>query len=886
MTLTAGQQLATYEILGPLGAGGMGEVYRARDTRLDREVALKVLPQELAGDSERMARFEREAKVLASLQHPNIVTVHSIEESGGLHFLTMELVEGSTLVEAIQPGGMSLSAFYPIAIAIADALSTAHLKGITHRDLKPANVIVDAAGRAKVLDFGLAKVEGAEAGGRRAASTLTGDGRAMGTIPYMAPEALRGAQVDSRTDLFSLGVVLYELVTGAHPFPAQDPGERISAIMRDTPAAADELRGDVPAALSRTLASCLEKDPERRQQTALGLRDELEELASAGAGVSNGYASAPRRRTGLLLFVGLVAVAACALGLASLLRSDGPLVHYDPMPLTSTSGFVTDPSWSPGGEFISFSRMERGSLDLYVKAVGGGEATPRVIGPGDEAGSRWCPDGKTISYISTEEPGTWVYLIGAHGGEPTKLIETNIPALHIDTIHMAMGGRPWSSDGRHLLVSRVTPSGQLAIFRVDRTDGSAAQLTHPSAGSDDFSGSLSFDGERIAFARMSSERGVLWIMPADDPQAAEVFFEDEFSSTQPTWRPDGERIIFESSRWGGYSNLWEIDVESRDLRQLTSQTKMLFGFSVSNDDRVAYTPFWHDTFLTVLDLETGKNEGLTRHKADNFGARFSPDGSKVAYHSTRTGNSEIWVRDLSDGSERQLTFDPGFDVNADWAPDGERLIFVSNRGGAPMVFVMDADGGNPVRLVDQAVTAGDPGAVVAEGLSVRWSPDGERIGYIVSAVEGQVLWSVRPDGSDARPIVEGVKGFDWYLDGQRVICTRSRGNADELFAVHAETGQVAELWQGVHSELDVAPDGESVMFCFGYGHLSMGLSRIRLTPPSGSEGLPTRNGEVEHLLRPDATWHVHQGGWSPDSKRIVYTFDEDYSDIYELVKRQ
>lgn len=288
MPLTPGTRLGPYEIADLLGAGGMGEVYRARDSRLARDVALKVLPSEVASSPDRLARFEREARTVAALNHPNIVVLHSIEDVDGKHFLTMELVEGGDLGSFATPGSLPLTRVLDIAIPLADALAAAHERGVVHRDLKPANVMVTREGRVKVLDFGLAKLAqvgpASQTSGVDAtqaatlASPISSAGQVVGTVPYMAPEQLRGEAVDARTDLFSLGIVLYELITGRRPFNGATSADVSSAILRDAPARLSSLRADLPPDLERIIGRCLEKDPERRIQTAKDVRNELESL--------------------------------------------------------------------------------------------------------------------------------------------------------------------------------------------------------------------------------------------------------------------------------------------------------------------------------------------------------------------------------------------------------------------------------------------------------------------------------------------------------------------------------------------------------------------------------------------------------------------------------
>jgi serine/threonine protein kinase/tetratricopeptide (TPR) repeat protein len=300
MLLTSGTRLGVYEILAPLGAGGMGEVYRARDTRLGREVALKLLPEGLSSSPDRLARFEREARTVASLSHPNIVVLHSIEEDRGTRFLTMELVEGRSLVDSVAPGGMPVGQLLDLAIPLADALVAAHEKGVVHRDLKPANVMLTRDSRVKVLDFGLAKLlheDGNLAMSQAAtmAAPISESGVVVGTAPYMAPEQIRGETVDARSDLFSFGVLIYELATGKRPFTGQTSIDVGSSILRDAPPEISTVRSDLPNDLERIVRRCLEKNPRERVQTALDVANELRSIRRT---IERGAPSAPKTGSG------------------------------------------------------------------------------------------------------------------------------------------------------------------------------------------------------------------------------------------------------------------------------------------------------------------------------------------------------------------------------------------------------------------------------------------------------------------------------------------------------------------------------------------------------------------------------------------------------------
>jgi serine/threonine protein kinase len=284
MPLAPGTHLGTYEILAPLGAGGMGEVYRAKDLRLGREIALKVLPAEMSASPERLVRFEREARTVAALNHPNIVTLFSVEDEGDVRFLTMELVDGQSLDHALVPGGLPIPRVIELGIALGDALAAAHEKGVIHRDLKPANVMLTKDGRVKVLDFGLAKLAPPSDQGLSNAATISTtisrEGQVVGTVPYMAPEQIRGEAVDTRSDLFSLGVVLYELVSGRPPFAGETPIHISYAILQEAPKPLASVRAGLPADLDRLVMRCLEKNPRERAPSALDVSNE----ATQGAG--------------------------------------------------------------------------------------------------------------------------------------------------------------------------------------------------------------------------------------------------------------------------------------------------------------------------------------------------------------------------------------------------------------------------------------------------------------------------------------------------------------------------------------------------------------------------------------------------------------------------
>jgi Tol biopolymer transport system component len=291
--------------------------------------------------------------------------------------------------------------------------------------------------------------------------------------------------------------------------------------------------------------------------------------------------------------------------------------------------------------------------------------------------------------------------------------------------------------------------------------------------------------------------------------------------------------------------------------------------------------------LFAVDVETGEKRQLTSHTQHNYGARFSPNGRSVAYQSTRTGNSEIWLHNLDGRPETLITDNDHWDLYPDWSPDGRKLIFASDREDSRFkIFIANSDGGGERLLVDQPISLHSPWSPVSAELVSRWSPDGEQIAFLVGGEKTTALWTVQADGEGARMVLGNATGFDWYRDNRHGIYTRHLGSESEMIAVDLETGQEQPLFEGPFMEMDVAPDGSAVAFCYGRGHMAMGLAVLQLDPPSEADGLPRAVGEPRYVVPTTGTWHVHNGGWSADSKELVYTQDEDYGDIYEFVERR
>ncbi|MCG6923446.1 MAG: serine/threonine-protein kinase, partial [Acidobacteria bacterium] len=454
MTAQAGQTLSHYRLIEKIGEGGMGVVWRALDKKLGREVALKILPDAVSRDAERLARFEREARLLAALSHPNIVTVFSVEEDSGTRFITMELVQGRSLATMISEAGIPLGRLFELAIPLADAVAAAHKQGVIHRDLKPANVQVSDEQRVKVLDFGLAKLRNETAAGDRATEaptrTATAEGIVLGTAAYMSPEQAEGKPADPRSDVFSLGIMLYEMSTGELPFKGDTPVSTITSILRDTPVSVTDLNPALPRHLGRIIKRCLHKDPTRRYQSALELRNELEELKAeldSGEPFAPGASPTDRRRGGwkIVLAAGLGAavVVAALWTLGTILQEEAPATTTGPprgvsfQRLTETAGHEIEPSLSPDGKWFVYMSDATGGGDVYLQAVGGSNPINLTADCAErDAEPAFSPDGERIAFRSEREGGG-IFVMGRTGESVRRITDT--------------GYRPaWSPDGTEI----------------------------------------------------------------------------------------------------------------------------------------------------------------------------------------------------------------------------------------------------------------------------------------------------------------------------------------------------------------------------------------------------------------------------------------------------
>jgi hypothetical protein len=583
-----GNTLGHYEITKKLGSGGMGDVYRAHDTKLGRDVALKVLPSEAAGDPERRKRFEREARAIASLKHPNIVTIYSVEEVEGTHFLTMELVEGSTLSALIPKDGMPLEKFLEYSVAMADGMSSAHEQGITHRDLKPANVMLDADGRVKVLDFGLAKLLHPDPNpdaGKTQMDSDTAKGMVMGTVAYMSPEQAQGEALDYRSDIFSLGVLFYEMITGARPFEGDNTISTISSILRDEPEPVHEVKSSLPRHLARIVKRCLAKQPTRRYQSALDLRNDLEELKSeveSGEILATGEMAAVRPPAAVrpkwlmpVVAVGALAIIAVAVVLMTLQQGTAPQTApaavMEMVPITS-DGTSSEATISADGRYVAYvTRDERNRHALGYTQVSTGSAV--IIVPAEDEVFLWdpvfSPDGEYIYFIRTvlgqQQPA--LHRVPVLGGSPQKIKE------HVN-------GRPsFSPDGTEYVFLRVVTDGdQLVIAGAGGQERVLAERRSP----EDYNDPVwSPDGTTIMVGGQdegAGSRGQVIAIPASGGEERIVATERTWTNVgEMSWLPDGSGVVAEVEQNYNYSRIWEVPYRGGEPRRVTTDLNTYHG---------------------------------------------------------------------------------------------------------------------------------------------------------------------------------------------------------------------------------------------------------------------------------------------------------------------
>jgi len=842
----AGQTIGHYHVLSLLGKGGMGEVYLARDTRLDRQVALKILPAELAEDRERMRRFTQEAKTAAAIHHPNIAQIFEIGEHGQIRFIAMEFVEGETLRQLLGRRKIEIRRAVELAAQVASGLSAAHKKGVIHRDIKPENLIVTAAGQAKILDFGLAKLiekqPGASGGDElttihmRSGGEQTTPGMIMGTVSYMSPEQARGEKLDQRTDIFSLGLVLYEMLTGERAFQGKSAIDTLHAIINQELPSVTQLTPKLPNELDEILAKALAKDANERYQHAgdfeLDLRRFKHALETNSLLSSQTRAvAAPRAQPATKLLVAAAVAAVVLLGVAAfawmLGRASAPskqsqnLESVTLTPLTTEPGYEGEPTFSPDGQTIAYVSNRTGNFDIFLKQVSGGPDVQLTTSTADDVQPSFSPDGKQIAFVSTRSSSSGLYYpvtdspqiggdiwvmsaLGDTGGNARRIVENgNFPS--------------WSPDGKFILYIDVTSHmGRSPIYQVPATGGAAHEITLKFAATGYTAGNAfyphySSDGRWITFQEGSAS---IYVVSADGGDAQFVA-----RGVAPTWDANSAAIIYSSKEPGKNLSLWRIPFSRAEGKTtgLPSALTVSRGWNlhaaVARDGKmIAFTG--EDVSFNVetipFEAEQGRVSGepkpLTTGQNINFFINFSPDAHSIVFESTRGSSTHIWRADAN-SPPVQLTSDPNFnDTYPRWSPDGRSIAFNRSPVGKD-------------RLTE--------------------------------------IWLMTEDGANPQLLAEKISRFAWMPDSRAIVAWTE--DSSQLVVIDLETKQRRALTNesGVVPIISVSSDGKWI----AYHSNASGNMDVRAVPFAGGESravVTSPHYDVHPFFSPSGRWLYYQ----------------------------
>ena len=834
-SIFTGRRLGAYQVEELLGAGGMGEVYRARDTKLNREVAIKVLLPSVADDPDRLARFSREAQVLASLNHPHIAQIYGLEDADGVRALVMELVEGPTLADRIAHGPIPIEEALLMATQIAEALEAAHERGIVHRDLKPSNVKVPDDGPVKVLDFGLAKALDPVSMSRAAAAlanaptitsppALSAAGIILGTVTYMSPEQARGKPVDKRTDIWAFGVVLFEMLTGRPPFTGNTITDVVAAVLTREPDLG-ALPAATPARIRDLLRRCLQKDPKQR------LRDMGEAriaIDTTLGGEEQPPVDAAHTRVAPLWRRALpwaITAAVCAVAVWVMYRAGASRrveAHWQKYTqLTDLADEEGAPVIAPDGTSIAYTSRTRGSWDIYVQRIGGHNP---ILVAGDserqESAPAFSPDGQRLAFHEEDADGG-IFIVGATGESSRRLTDTGF--------HPA-----WSPDGRSIVYCTeaiTAPNRRMGVstlWAVDVDGGRPKKID----GGDAVQPAWSPSGARIAFWASTGGQRDLFTIPAAGGARVAVL-RDAALDWSPAWAPDGRSLYFASNR-GGATNLWRIAVDESTGRALGAPEPVTGGVQAAAD-------------LPSL----------------------SKDGTKLVFRSRLTIVNPVAVP-FDAGTEQLGAFTPLFErtgilIPLDVSPDGQWLV-LGNRGEQrPDIFISRTDGSDLRRLTDDVALDGKP----------AWSPDGRELAFYSNRGGDFQIWTVRPDGSRLTQRTE-AKGSAlmyplWSPTGDRMVACAPRSEAMIGFLWNLSTGWSSSkalpglnMPEGWLRPLDWSVDGRrlaGVVQDAGANAVGIGWYDV--------------NAGISALVSHDRSPSPSDVLWLPDSRRILYVNDNN-----------
>ena len=801
-----GRQFGNYKIVRLLGRGGMGEVYLAEDARLKRRVALKILPPGFAADASRDSRFEQEARAASALNHPNILTVHEFGAENGIHFLATEYIEGETLRERISNGEVTLADALDIAAQAAFALSAAHAAGIVHRDIKPENIMIRADGIVKVLDFGIAKLTAAplnaEGETLEKISTRTKPGALLGTPAYMSPEQIRGETLDARSDIFSLGVCLYEMLTGGNPFQQATTGDVIAAILKENPSPVTQENVAFPAEIERILSKSLKKKRDERYQTSRDFLLDLKTLRreiefSETAERTGGKKSPPNAETNAAAkvytnnadgigvgtsfskWLPILLVAVLAFGGAwwFFARRGGQNEAATPLsnvPQTvevvnwrSTPGEIySTGAFSPDGKMIAFTSTKTGSKNIWVKQLSGGEAVQITKDDFTRTNPIWSPDGDELAFLSQRGGTTGIWRMPSLGGSPVFISAVTDGGAVL---------RRWSKSGAIYYESKGN------LYKLDLKTAQLSALTaFDPAKTSVSSFSVSPDESQIACVRFENDRYAVLTMPVGG--AAQQIVESADEIRNVVRHTDGRRILY-SQNTNGIFQMFAADASGGKQTQITFGERDAFALDASADGaKILYGASKEESDIWGVNVEKGEEFSFASDINSELWAAVAPDSKTVAYQSIKnlSQGDKLFLGAIlikptdSDAPPFQLTASGGLPV---WSPDGKRLAFIRVAGETPDLWIINSGGGEEKQLATGGLLPVEYTVLPYnrhQANHFSWSPDGKKIAYISDGGGQRNIWLIEADGANNAQLTNNtdsnVSVFCplWSADGRRI----------------------------------------------------------------------------------------------------------------------
>lgn len=823
-----GRTIAHYRILELAGEGGMGVVYKAQDLHLDRLVALKLLPPEKLADPTRRARFVQEAKSASALNHPNIIHIYDVTETDGMPFLAMEYISGKTLGAAIGRRGMAISEILKYAVQIADGLAKAHGAGIVHRDLKPSNIMITEDGLVKILDFGLAKLmeetssedslENLETKSARDFNIAhTEEGMIVGTAAYMSPEQAQGKPTDSRSDIFSFGAVLYEMVCGQRAFQGESQMRTVAKVLHENPPALSDSVPAIPSELEKLIARCLRKDPERRLRSMADLKVALQELkeesdsGKLGTGtVASAATVAPAsRKMWWAVGVTIVVLAGTSAMWLEWPRAKKTSASTAPasIGLTMNVGDEMSPTFSPDGNQIAYSwnGEKLGTNHIYVKLIGAGPPLQLTKDQGNDFFPAWSPDGQTIAFLRDVGSGKHdLYLIPALGGQERKLLQLYIP----ERVWQGSKYLEWMPDSKRLIyTTKVAADKPANLYAINIDSRETTQVTSAPIGSiGDSKPSISRDGSQLAFGRLlgvgPEDFYVLKLNPdltsRGEPQRVSFF---NWEVDGGAWSPSGRSLILSQNTAFFKVGFSKNGIAEGQPQKIESLGTGWWPAIARQGRRMAFTRSYEGPWnIWRIGLSNSGQAGdkkdsssaavnLVPSATGEFAPQYSPDGKKIAFESGRTGKLEIWTCN-SDGQNCAAITSFGRVATGvpHWSPDSKQIAFYSRPDEAAQIYVIDADGGNVRRMTTDKW----------ENFFSSWSRDGKWIYFSSNRSGTDQVWKIPSSGGEPVQVTH-QGGFAAYesMDGKTLYFTQTRELTTSLAKMPVGGGEETKIADGV-----------------------------------------------------------------------------------------